>query len=64
MHGWLQAEKVAAAKSPSESDKWGPLVGFVSPLREAGPTHLVTGAELAANWGAHLTAPLFQQSPL
>lgn len=24
MHGWLQAEKVAAAKSPYESDKWGP----------------------------------------
>lgn len=37
----------------------GMVVGFVSPLRKAGPAHLVTGAELAASWGAHLTAPLF-----
>ena len=37
----------------------GIVVGFVSPLREAGQAHLVTGAELAASWGAHLTALLF-----
>lgn len=37
----------------------GIVVGFVLPLREAGPAHLVTGAELASSWGAHLTALLF-----